>query len=350
MKHEQKNNCPYQLLPFDNASLTRRGFVVNLSKAALLSSCIPFCCQLYGCLKQNQSGKRSLVGILESDSVWFNNKLINDEIKKMLNQGIQLLTGHSDEYKAWNSIFSKNDRVAIKVNTIGRSIGSTKPEMTLAVCHCLHNYVHIPLENIIIFDRFEEELLDAGYQINLTNKGIKVIATHSQSFSTKMKSGEIDTTLTSIITKQCTAIINLALLKTHPAAGISLLLKNHYGSIPKEIVQDGNLGYHSNNFKNLVYLNALPSLKDKTRLYIIDSLIGQYNGGPNGDPRYQWKNNVILMGIDPIALDTIGLKIINEKRMENNLSTLKVKYLKWAEEEGLGTHNLDHIQIIYKKI
>ncbi len=99
----------------------------------------------------------------------------------------------------------------------------------------------------------------------------------------------------------------------------------------------------------MIYLNSLPPIKYKTCLYIIDSLIGQYNLGPQGDPNYQWKYNGLIMGTDPVAVDTIGLDVINKKRQENNLHPLKIKHLKWAEEEGLGTHNRRAIEVVHTK-
>ena len=56
------------------------------------------------------------------------------------------------------------------------------------------------------------------------------------------------------------------------------------------------------------------------------------------------------MGQDPVAVDSIGLKVINEKRIEKNLKSFNVKYLKWAEEEGLGINNSDYIELIQKTI
>lgn len=334
-----------------NLVLNRREFISSITKTVVSTSCISLGVPLYhGCSKIIETKKKSLISIVRSDTLWVDDKLDKEKIKKLLNQGIQNITGHPDFTKAWNSLFSPNDRVAIKVNCIGKSTGSTKPALSYTVAECLNNYVNIPSENIFIFDRYERELIGAGYTINRSNKGIKVLATHSYPFSPKTKSGDIKTSLTTIITKYCTALINLSLLKTHSGAGISLSFKNHYGSIPKEIVQDDTLGYHSKNFKNLVFLNSLPSIRDKTRLCIIDSLVGQYHRGPKGNPNYQWKYNGLIMGVDPVAVDTIGLNVINEKRQENNLNPLKIHYLKWAEEESLGTSNRKLIELIQEVV
>ena len=56
------------------------------------------------------------------------------------------------------------------------------------------------------------------------------------------------------------------------------------------------------------------------------------------------------MGINPVAVDSIGLYVINEKRKEKGMNPLKIKYLKWAEEEGLGMSNLDSIELMQEVI
>ena len=53
--------------------------------------------------------------------------------------------------------------------------------------------------------------------------------------------------------------------------------------------------------------------------------------------------DLIIAGRDPVAVDRVGSKIIG-------YSVDKVKYLKFGEQKGLGTANLDEIEIIGKSI
>jgi uncharacterized protein (DUF362 family) len=209
--------------------------------------------------------------------------------------------------------------------------------------------VAIPPEQIIIFDRSDGELQKAGYRVNRSDKGIKAYA--SPGFAGKFKAGPFTTGVSTIITDECTALINVPLLKTHRGALLTMNLKNHYGSIPQEIVQDSKLKFHSNGkFENIVHVNSLSPIRDKTRLCIADGLVAQYDRGPKGDPRCQWTFGGIIMGTDPVAVDTAGLNIINTKRSENSLQPYTVKYLKWAEQEGLGIHNPEALNIIQKTV
>jgi uncharacterized protein (DUF362 family) len=137
----------------------------------------------------------------------------------------------------------------------------------------------------------------------------------------------------------------MPLFKTHKGAGISVALKNHYGSIPTPIVRDDANRYHTDRFKNLVFLNLMRPIHDKTRLIVVDGLVAQYHRGPGGDPRYQWMLNSIIMGTDPVAVDSVCAQIINRKRAEISLQPLDLPYLDWATEEGLGTNRLKEIMI-----
>lgn len=337
LKFHHQNHSLAQSCSYFTHDLTRREFISNTTKTIFYTSCLALGVPLYSsCSKQTEINKKSIVSLVMSNKVWINGGLDKSEVHSLLNQGILNVTGYKNVTKAWKSLFSPSDIVAIKINSIDKYTGFNKPELSFAVAECLNKYVNIPFESIILYDRFDFELIRSGYSINQSNKGIKVIPTHAYSFSSPMKKGDIKTPLTSILTKTCTALVNLSLLKTHVGSKISLSFKNHYGSIPKEIVQDDTLGYHARNFRNLIYLNSLSPIRDKTRLCIVDSLKGQYKDGPQGNPNYQWKYNGLIMGIDPVAVDTIGLNIINEKREEKSLPPFKVKYLKWAEEEGLG--------------
>lgn len=290
--------------------------------------------------------KRTIVGLVRSSKVWDGNTLSQSMISQMLNRGIQSISGHDSPSKAWNSFFSPKDIVALKVNCIGKAKGSTKPELSYAVAESLYKYANIPLENIIIFDRWDKEMTLAGYKINKSGKGVQVYATPS--YSSPIKSGDILTGVSTLITKKCTALINLPLLKTHSGAKLTLSLKNHYGSIPPKKVQTNR--FHMRDLDCIVHVNSLAPIREKTRLCIADGLLAQFNQGPEANPKYQWRYSSLIIGTDPVAVDTIGLKVINEKRKAKKLPTFKVKYVKWAAEEGLGKNDPDSIELIRETI
>lgn len=283
------------------------------------------------------------VCIIKSPRIWQNGSINQEEVGLMLEAGVRLLTGSDDLTKAWKTYFSTNDTIALKVNPIARQTGSTKPEICYALAKTIHDNVGVPLDKFIIFDVSKDDLIGAGYEIAQDRGRVQIYS--SKDYSEMISLGGVKAKLSRVITDQCTALINMPLFKTHKGAGISIALKNHYGSIPTAIVRDDANRYHMDRFKNLVFLNLMPPIYDKTRLIVVDGLVAQYNRGPGGDPRYQWKFNGIVMGTDPVAVDSVCAQIINQKRTENSLQPLDLPYLDWARQEGLGMNRLEEIAV-----
>lgn len=127
-------------------------------------------------------------------------------------------------------------------------------------------------------------------------------------------------------------IISVPSLKTHSMARTTLTMKNMMGTIlPKGIM-------HGNIHKKIADLSSL--LRSKMKFQIIDGIIGSNGSELGGSPI---EMNLIIASEDPVAIDRVGSAIIG-------YNPDKVKYLKYAEEKGLGTANLDNIEIIGESI
>jgi len=108
--------------------------------------------------------------------------------------------------------------------------------------------------------------------------------------------------------KACTALIALPGLKAHWLTGIGTVLKNY-------ILYSGNpRNYHRKDSAKLAEIWKLPFVKGKTKLVLVDALYPLCDKGPQPDPRYKWAYNGFIAGIDPVAVDTVCLKIIAAKR------------------------------------
>lgn len=299
------------------------------------------------CLSSPSLEPLTKVCIIRNPNLWRNHTINQKEVRVMLDVGIRMLSGSNDLTKAWKTYFAANDTIALKVNPVARQTGSTKPEVCYALVQSIHRNVGVPHDKFIIFDVSKNDLIGAGYEITQDRGRVQIYS--SKDYSEMISQGGVKAKLSRIITDQCTALVSMPLLKTHKGAGISIALKNHYGSIPTPIVRDNAYRYHMDQFKNLVFLNLMPPIYDKTRLIVVDGLVAQYNRGPGGDPRFQWKFNGLVMGTDPVAVDSVCLNIINEKRSENSLQHLHLPYLDWAMQEGLGVNQPEGI-MIYEKV
>ena len=124
-------------------------------------------------------------------------------------------------------------------------------------------------------------------------------------------------------------IINMPVLKLHFAAGASLSIKNLQGSIPPlEKYKVHFFGL----WQNLIntYKIVMP------QLIIMDGLYGQEDFGPISGS--QKKMDLLLGGTNPVAVDTVALKVMGLKVFDSPPVLM-------ACHEGLGPINWDHIEV-----
>ncbi|MFQ5863139.1 MAG: DUF362 domain-containing protein [Candidatus Brocadiales bacterium] len=270
------------------------------------------------------------------------------------------LTGTSSTEKAWNKIIptlKSTSRVSIKVNCINPRLPS-HPEVTQAIAESLIK-VGVRDNNIIIWDRSEgniiEGLVRCGYKINTTGKGIRCLAVTSRGVGydernrLKVPSIGRDFPVTRIVSQMCDHIINVPVLKDHGISGFTGSLKNFYGAIPlwdKFAVLDVRRMHRNRANPQIAELYNNSLIRDKVRLSVCDALLGCYEGGPNGRP--QWANYQLLGSLDPVALDSYGLDIVDAKRREVGLPPVRPRagYIHTAAELELGTDNLEEIEIV----
>jgi len=111
----------------------------------------------------------------------------------------------------------------------------------------------------------------------------------------------------------CTALINVRPLRTHWWSGIGGCIKNHI------MFSENPASYHPNACSSLAAVWDLPAVKGKTRLNILLALTPLFHGrGPHHwDPRYVWQYKGLFVAYDPVAVDAMGLRLIQAKRRQH---------------------------------
>jgi uncharacterized protein (DUF362 family) len=268
-------------------------------------------------------------------------------LSRMYTQGFFALTGQKNLEDCFRSFLLMKDKIGIKINTIGGKSISTRPDVAL----CLANFLAENQERngeVIIWDRTNRELREAGYDLNWNKGGIRIFGTdtqgvgHNRNLHSHLNIGSL---FSSIQSDLVSASISLAILKDHGLAGVTAGMKNYFGS-----VHNPNK-YHDTNCDPYVaeVFDTTP-IKQKHRLTILDGLVIQYHRGPSYHSRWAEKHGVLIFSFDPVAADTIGWQIIEKLRSNKGLPSLKEenrepKYLKTAERMGLGSANFDNISI-----
>jgi uncharacterized protein (DUF362 family) len=236
----------------------------------------------------------------------------------MVKKALEKLTGEEGE-KAWQSLFSRKDVVAIKTSCLPGKHLSTHPELVDALVRGLHS-AGVEERNIIIYDRTTRELEAAGFAIS-RERGPRCFGTDEPAMGYDREPtvvGEVASRFSRIISEVATAIINVPVMKDHDICGISGSLKNHLGSIdnPNKYHPDGGNPF-------IADINAAPLLIEKSRLIICDALCAIFDGGPAYNPAGTWNYGGLLAGSDPVAMDVRLLEIIEEKRKIEKLPSLK---------------------------
>ncbi|MBT3176849.1 MAG: DUF362 domain-containing protein [Desulfobacula sp.] len=343
----------------DKRHFTRREFIKSTAVGATVVYLAPSLA--FGSDTGFNDIKSRVVNVFHPKLITLDDQIHAQSVRQCVDETLLLLTQKKDIKDAWMQIFpdlKEKDTISLKVNCVNRKC-PTHPQITYAIAESMINSFGMNPNNIIIWDRTTSELKKTGYTINETDKGIRCFGT-VKSFSVPRwlinanqdesdgigydKSQPIDvgngetSHLSKILTQMSTYMINVPVLKDHGKAGITLSLKNHYGTI------DNPHDLHANYCDPFVgKINAAPQIKEKTKLIICDAAFGIYKGGPLGAP--QWKHNSILASTDPVALDYTGMQIINAQRKKHNLDmvTQKAIHVKTAQTLGLGTSDPDKI-------
>ena len=277
-------------------------------------------------------------------------------LRATLDEALVALTGTGSVRDAWMAIFpnlNTQDTIGLKVNCVNPKL-STHPEVVHAIAESLTTSLGVNPNNILIWDRTDQELIKSGYDLNRGKEGIRCFGTsHKLSKNAPLFNASSDgypgydknalvnlgdnafVHLSRILTQMCTYLINVPVLKDHSyGAGVTLSLKNHYGSISRPQICHGGGGdpYIGN-------LNNLSHIKDKTKLIVCDGLFASYSKGPYGPP--QWVSHRLIASIDPVAHDYIGGEIIDKKRIENGLDPVipEITWFKTAVQHGLGVND-----------
>lgn len=274
------------------------------------------------------------------------NKIIYQAAYDMVAKGMLTLTGSANLKDAWLKFVSPKERIGLKVNPVAGPQLSTSVEVTLAIVNQLEE-AGVPRSNIIIWDRREEQLFEAGFN-NENFPGIKIIGTERpENGSMYDESGKlhslkmIDTTwyywadcenkydsatipymvnegkysyFTKIVTEMVDKIINVPILK-NAGSSVTLCLKNlAYGSV----TNTGRL-HRQLWAETCAEVNAFPPLRDKVVLNIVDGIKGCFNGGPGANPQFFCEYKTVLVGTDPVAVDRVGYDIVINERIKRGV-------------------------------
>jgi uncharacterized protein (DUF362 family) len=244
---------------------------------------------------------------------------LSNKVLSLLDRAMESYDGAGSPVDAWRKLVRPGEIVGLKVNCLaGRGTASTSVVLVEAVCERLRQ-AGIADKDIVIWDRLNADLESAGYRITSRPDRMRCLGNDTAGYENELAIyGSVGSRLSQTLTRTCDAIINLPVLKDHGIVGVSMALKNLFGSIhnPNK--------YHTNaGDPYIADVNMLAPIRQKVRLTICDALTAQYEGGPSFMPQWSWPYNGLITSADPVALDYIGWQILERKRAEKGLKSLR---------------------------
>jgi uncharacterized protein (DUF362 family) len=133
-------------------------------------------------------------------------------------------------------------------------------------------------------------------------------------------------------------LINIPVAKSHSATGVSLGMKGLMGMI-----------WDRESFHSQYNINqAIADLGTviKPQLTLLDASRALVSGGPGG-PGEVKKPNLIIAGIDPVAVDSYGVSIV--PWYGQSFKGRQVEHLLVSHQRGLGKIDIDQLKILKEK-
>jgi len=254
----------------------------------------------------DETANKSRVVLIRDENALVSFKKPNPEvIQQMLDQAVTALLDVSDPVAAWKKLVKPEDIVGIKSN-VWRYLPTTEE----------------------VEGALKKRIMDAGVaekNIGIDDRGVR----------------------RNPIFQKATAIINARPARTHHWSGIGGCIKNQIMFVPRPA------DYHGDSCADMATLWKEFNLVERTKLNVLLMLSPQFHSvGPHGyADRYVWQYKGIIVSPDPVAADSVGLRIILAKRLEHfgkdePLET-PAKHVQIAEtRHGLGISDPSRIELI----
>ena len=285
-------------------TISRRQFIADTSIAAVGSTLLMgSTASLFSGSKEKEES--TVVLIRNKDVLDSGGNPVYDVVLQMLDKAVIELTGKKDPVEGWKIFIRPDDIVGIKSN-VWKPINTTSQ----------------------VEQAIKKRVMDAGVrETNIAISDRRVLRLP--------------------VFKKATALINARPMRSHHWSGVGSLIKNYVMFVPDPY------NYHSDACADLGKIWLMPHVKDKTRLNVLVMFTPQFhNIGPHGfSPRHVWKYYGLIVGFDPVAIDTVGVRIIQEQRQiyfkEERPLNPSPKHIVMADTRyHLGISDLKRIKIV----
>jgi len=298
--------------------------------------------------------------------LWQNEHTNQAVCEQMISRALKSLTGESTDAKAWDALFRYHNRargkgdvgykpgekVTIKVNFVGfiRTLDSvnretyalqswvdymnTSPQLIAALLKQLTQTAGVRQSDIAVgdslcyfakeyYDMLHGQFPDVTYLDCNGTSGRTKMELSSVPFYWSCRPENVKQDYVPKAFAEAEYLINLANLKAHTGAGVTLCAKNHFGSLLRTPPEKGYYDMHKSSFsrgsreyRDLVDLTGHSHIGGKTVLYLLDGLYGGIHYAEQVPRKFKmapfnddWTSSVFASQ-DPVAIDSVGLDFL----------------------------------------
>ncbi|MGF1677957.1 MAG: DUF362 domain-containing protein [Candidatus Methylacidiphilales bacterium] len=335
-----------------------------------------------------QLGQKRIPGfvLVHSPSMVSRFKSNPDQVALALEKGLSAWSGKSNSVETWKSLVKPGERVGIRINTVGGPITSTHLSLVQKVIDGLLA-AGIRPGDIIVWDKYPHHMMSAGYvplqpkeewqcQSIVEGSGwdpevfyfhetvgrliwgdhefkgrasisIPIPETEDSPSTGKpedlAKNEQISNRsyFARVVTRSVDKIINMPTMTNHEGTGIQGCLASlALGSV------DNHRRFLDGTEPSATAIAEILSkdpIAQKTILHIMDGLIMQYAAGPGFDPNFADSAAFLLIGNDPVAIDSWVLQQMEFRRQDRSVVPIgaKADHIRAAESFGLGRRFTD---------
>ena len=283
-------------------------------------------------------------------------------VRAMVNRLVLAVTGERDLARAWGSLVSPNDKIGIKISAAGGELFTTHRDIVNAIVDGLVAAGH-PRDSIIVWDRSLGGISAAGYRPDKEGYQMKSVAPRDgydpKAVFTVPLSGRLiwgdlefrtdrgkvpfpsedstsdDSHFARILSSEVTKIINIPVMSDSGSCGIAGCIYNM--TIPNI---DNSRRFTQSRWGHaaIAEIYKMPIVRAKVVLNIMDGLVAQYAGGPQPQPNYAVHHATILASKDPVAIDALAVRQIEEWRARARLAPITplAQHVQAAGQLGIG--------------
>lgn len=289
-------------------------------------------------------------------------------VQRMVDGVVMAATGKNDVASAWRSLVRPTDRVGIKVSASGAPVSSTHAAVVAAVAEGLVAAGVSP-QRIVIWDRKWDDMRRTGYGslssrflVTSTDRagGYSKDAVVTAAFMGKLIDGDLDfnpakmgqdqtsskSHVSAVLANGVDKVVHVPALSDHVSSGLNgalsgMVLDNLDNW--RRLARPPHFGDPS-----LAELYSEPLIGGKVVLTVLDALRPQYAGGPFPEPQYVENYGAVYASRDPVAIDVVGLDLIDGFRKGGGMPLLapKLDWLQSASMIGLGVSDRSRIRIV----